>query len=268
MNATETKHATQIFRKTNTQAGRHISVTPANSTNRHLSYGRIILNDGLKSVAFHSGEKETGLIVLNGSAAVSVEGQHHDLGKFDGIYIPRDASVQVTSDGPADIAEFSAEVSARNPVQVVRYGEVAVDPSLKFTVGAASQQRQVSVILGKNVQANRLLLGFTVSDPGNWTSWPPHEHAKMLEEMYVFFDMPDPAYGIQLIYNDTEYPELVTVVRDGDAVTIPSGYHPNVSVPGHRITFLWALAAHREHEDRQYGVVNVQPAFVPKPALG
>jgi len=38
-------------------------------------------------------------------------------------------------------------------------------------------------------------------------------------------------------------------------------YHPNVSVPGHRICFLWAMAAHREVADRQFGVVNVQPGF-------
>jgi 5-deoxy-glucuronate isomerase len=123
------------------------------------------------------------------------------------------------------------------------------------------QQRHLNVVIGKNVEAGRLLLGFTISDPGNWTSWPPHEHAEMLEEMYVYFDMPAPAYGIQLVYNNTEYPELVTVVRDGDAVLMPSGYHPNVSVPGHRIAFMWAMAAHREQEYRQFGVVNVQPEF-------
>ena len=67
--------------------------------------------------------------------------------------------------------------------------------------------------------------------------------------------------AFQLVYNQTEYPELVTVVRDGDAVLMPSGYHPNVSVPGHRIAFLWAMAAHREVEDRQFGVVNIQPGF-------
>jgi 5-deoxy-glucuronate isomerase len=88
----------------------------------------------------------------------------------------------------------------------------------------------------------------------------------MLEEIYVFFEMPAPAYGIQLVYNDKQCPELVTVVREGDAVLMPSGYHPNVSVPGHRIAFLWALAAHREVEDRQYGVVNVQPEFKPPAA--
>jgi 5-deoxy-glucuronate isomerase len=83
----------------------------------------------------------------------------------------------------------------------------------------------------------------------------------MLEELYVYFEMPAPAFGIQLVYKNTEYPELVTVVRDGDAVLMPAGYHPNVSVPGHRIAFLWAMAAHREVEDRQFGVVNVQPGF-------
>ena len=55
----------------------------------------------------------------------------------------------------------------------------------------------------------------------------------------------------------------MTVVREGDAVLMPNGYHPNVSVPGHRIAFLWAMAAHREVEDSQYGVVNVQAEFKP-----
>jgi hypothetical protein len=34
-----------------------------------------------------------------------------------------------------------------------------------------------------------------------------------------------------------------------------------VAVPGHRIAFLWAMAAHTEVADRQFGVVNVQPGF-------
>jgi 5-deoxy-glucuronate isomerase len=42
---------------------------------------------------------------------------------------------------------------------------------------------------------------------------------------------------------------------------MPGGFHPNVSVPGYRLSFLWAMAAHREKEDRQFGVVNVQRGF-------
>jgi 5-deoxy-glucuronate isomerase len=250
-----------IFRKTNTQMGRNISVTPANSTNRHLAYGRILLKDSERSVSFANGDRETGLVVLSGAATVIVDGKSFNLGQYDSIYIPRDSSVEVRTDNQVDIAEFSSEVEGHYPLKLVPYSEVAKDPTLKFTPGTPGQKREVNIVLGKNVDAGRLLVGFTVSDPGNWTSWPPHEHAVMLEEMYVYFDMPEPAFGIQMVYNDTEYPELVTVVRDGDAVLMPSGYHPNVSVPGHPISFLWAMAAHREKEDRQFGVVNVQPAF-------
>lgn len=250
-----------VFRHTNDHLGRHISVTPANSTNRHLSYGRIILNSQQNQALFSTLARETGLIVLAGSAVIEVDRQRFEFGQYDAIYIPRDSAVQVTTESSVDIAEFSAEVLERYPLQAVRYSAVSQDPTLHFTAGVPGQQRHITVHFGKNVQAGRLMAGFTVSEPGNWTSWPPHEHAAILEEMYVYFDMPAPAFGIQLVYNKTEYPELVTVVRDGDAVLMPSGYHPNVSVPGHRITFLWAMAAHRERDDRQYGVVNVQPDF-------
>jgi len=250
-----------VFRKTDGQVGRHICVTPENSTNRHLCYGRIILNEEVRTASFDTGNRETGFIVLSGAASVEVDGRKFDLTQYDGIYIPRDASVRVYTETRVDIAEFSSDVTGRYPLRIVPYAEISKDPSLRFATGAPTQQRNISIVLGKNVEAGRLVAGFTVSEPGNWTSWPPHEHAAMLEEMYVYFDMPEPAFGIQLVYNDTQYPELVTVVREGDAVLMPSGYHPNVSVPGHRITFLWAMAAQREKDDRQFGVVNVQPGF-------
>jgi 5-deoxy-glucuronate isomerase len=252
---------TMIFRRTNAHAGRHISVTPANSTNRHLCYARIILNSQTPAASFDSGNHETGLIVLNGAAEVKANGESHHLGRFDSIYLPRKSHIEVSTSSHADLAEFSAEVSGDNPVQVVRYEDVSANPALSFQTGTAGQHRTVNITLGKNVSAHRLLAGFTISDPGNWTSWPPHEHAELLEEMYVYFDMPEPAFAIQLVYNSLESPEVVTIVRDGDAVLMPSGYHPNVSVPGHRIAFLWAMAAHREVEGRQFGVVNVQPGF-------
>ena len=256
--ATEDK---MVFRKTNAHLGRHVSVSPGNSSMRHLAYGRILLNSAKSTESFSTGDRETGLICLSGQAVVAVDQQDIAVGQYDAIYIPRDSSVSVTTDTGVDIAEFSADVANRYPLQVVRSAEIAKDPGLKFSTGGPGCTRHLNMLLAKNIVAGRLIAGFTQADPGNWTSWPPHEHAAMLEEMYVYFNMPDPAYGIQLVYNNTEYPELVTVVRDGDAVLMPNGYHPNVSVPGHRICFLWAMAAHREVADRQFGVVNVQPGF-------
>jgi 5-deoxy-glucuronate isomerase len=250
-----------VFRKTNTQLGRHISVSPANSTMRHLAYGRIILNASVPQVAFSSGGHETALVCLSGAAEVTVGTQKFQLGQYDAIYTPRDSHIEVKTKSHLDIAEFYSDVEHDYPVQFISYQQTSKDPTLRFNTGGPANTRDLNILIGKNVNAGRLLVGFTFSEPGNWTSWPPHEHAKMLEEMYVYFDMPEPAYGLQLVYNNTEYPELVTAVRDGDVVLMPSGYHPNISVPGHRIAFLWAMAAHREVEDRQFGVVNIQPGF-------
>ena len=250
-----------IFRKTNGRKGRHLAVTPRNSSMRHLSYGRIILDTSPSSVSFNNDDQETALICLAGRAVVTAAGQQVEMARFDGMYIPRGSSVDVSASSFVDLAEFSSDVAGTYPLKVVRFADVTKDPGLKFVTGGPGSSRDLTMLIAKNVEAGRLVAGFTYSDPGNWTSWPPHEHAKMLEELYVYFDMPEPAYGVQLVYNDTEYPELVTVVRDGDAVLMPSGYHPNVSVPGHRIAFLWAMAAHREKEDRQFGVVNIQPGF-------
>ena len=250
-----------IFRKTNAHTGRYSCITPANSSMRHLAYSRIVLNSAKASESFSNGDRETGLICLSGEVIVSVDGKDITLGQRDAIYIPRDSSVKISTRSSADLAEFSCDVANHYPLQVVRASEIARDSGLHFTTGNPGCTRHLQMLLAENIQAGRLIAGITQADPGNWTSWPPHEHAAMLEEIYVYFDMPEPAFGIQLVYNDTQHPELVTVVRDGDAVLIPSGYHPNVSVPGHRICFLWAMAAHREVEDRQFGVVNVQPGF-------
>jgi 5-deoxy-glucuronate isomerase len=167
----------------------------------------------------------------------------------------------VKTGSSVDLAEFSAAVDNDYPLQVVRYDELKNDKTLHLTLGGGTATRQLTIMLGGNIQAGRLIIGLVVSEPGNWTSWPPHEHAALLEEIYVYTDMPAPAFGVQFVYTNPHEPELLTVVREGDAVLIPRGYHPNVAAPGHRMAFLWAMAAHREKQDRQYGVVNVQPEF-------
>lgn len=250
-----------VFRKTNAHRGRRVVVTPANSTMKHLCYARILLDQQTAEVQFENGNQEAGLICLSGEVTVSADGRDFTLQRYDAAYIPRDSSIKLATASNADIAEFSAEVSERYPLQIVRYADVKRDTSLHFTAGGPSTTRNLNILIGKNVQAGRVVAGFTVSEPGNWTSWPPHEHAAMLEEMYVYIEMPAPGFGFQFVYTDTAEPELATIVREGDAVLMPRGFHPNVAAPGHRIGFLWAMAAHREKQDRQFGVVNVQPGF-------
>ncbi|HKA21782.1 MAG TPA: 5-deoxy-glucuronate isomerase [Blastocatellia bacterium] len=251
-----------VVRNTNGKRGRTRSVSPEETAARHLHYGRIILEAADAPVCFSTGEHETCLIGLKGNASVNVEGKSFNLAQYDSLYIPRDTEVKVSAGADAcDVAEISAPVTNRYPLQLVRFADVQRDGTLHFKAGGATAEREVNILIGKNVEAGRLLAGVTFSKPGNWTSWPPHEHAAMLEEAYLYVDMPAPAWGIQLVYTDPAQPELVAVVREGDCVLMPKGYHPNVAAPGGAINFLWMMAANREGEDRQFGVVNVQPEY-------
>ena len=254
---------TCIVRNTAARKGRTQAIAPGTTTaSRHLHYGRVILDADDTPLAIETGTRETALICLKGTATATVDGDSYALDRYDAVYVPRDAEVTITAgSGGCDLAEISAPVTKRHPVQHVRFTEVQQNDGLHFAAGGPASKRDLNVLIGKNVQAGRIMAGVTFSEHGNWTSWPPHEHAAMLEEAYLYIDMPAPAFGIQLVYTNPREPELATIVREGDVVMMPQGYHPNVAAPGGSINFLWMMAAVREVEDRQYGVVNVQPEF-------
>jgi 5-deoxy-glucuronate isomerase len=247
--------------KTHEGKGRRTAVAPGTTAARYLHYGRITLAAGEPPLKFNNNEHEVGLICLNGKATVRADGETFDLDRYDAVYVPRDSEIEVATTEGCDLAEVSAPVEKRYPLKFVSYKEVRQNPKLHLIAGKPPAERDLNVLIGANVEAGRIMAGVTFSTPGNWTSWPPHEHSKLLEEAYLFIDMPSPSFGVQFVYTDPQRPELVQVVREGDCVLMPQGYHPNVAAPGGQINFLWMMAAIREGEDRLYGVVNVQPEY-------
>jgi 5-deoxy-glucuronate isomerase len=265
-----------FFSGTASRLGRHLAVSPANSPLEYLHYGRIRLtahgrDSSEAQVRFESGRRETGLICMRGACRLIVAPRDAglsdsapepiEIGLHDAVYVPRGWVVEVSTDSEVDLVECGAEVTGDYPLQVIRYADVKQTPSLKFTAGGETSRRDLNIVIGNNVKAGRIVAGFTRSAPGHWTSWPPHEHAAILEEAYVYFDMPPPAFGVQLVYGSTPEQEFAQIVRDGDAVVMPAGYHPNVAAPGHAINFIWMMAARTEVADRLFGVVNIEPGF-------
>ena len=249
--------------KTHEGKGRRTAVAPGATAARYLHYGRITLAAGDAPIAFNSNDHEIGLICLKGKATVKAGGEQFSLDQYDAVYVSRDSEIEVGPNGPdgCDLAEVSAPVAKHYPTKFVSYKDVRQNPKLHLIAGKPPAERDLNVLIGANVEAGRIMAGVTFSTPGNWTSWPPHEHSKLLEEAYLFIDMPSPSFGVQFVYTDPQQPELVQVVREGDCVLMPQGYHPNVAAPGGQINFLWMMAAIREGEDRLYGVVNVQPEY-------
>jgi 5-deoxy-glucuronate isomerase len=253
---------TCIVKGTHLGKGRRNGIAPGTTATRNLSYGRVTLAAGDAPLAFENGAHETGLVCLNGSGKITTGGQTFSLNRYDSLYVPRDSNIEVsTGENGFDLAEISAPVDNKYPLQFVSFDAIRENPALHFKAGAPPNERVINILLGKNIEAGRIMAGVTFSTDGNWTSFPPHEHANMLEEAYLYIDMPAPGWGIQMVYTDPQAPEIVEVVREGDVVVMPQGYHPNVAAPGGSINFLWMMAANNEKVDRQFGVVNVQPEY-------
>jgi 5-deoxy-glucuronate isomerase len=246
---------------TASERGRRVFIRPENSSMRRMSYARIRLDAVESRVEFVNEGQETGLICVKGSGVVATGGERFAMKPDDALYVPKGLDVRVETAAEIDLIECSAAVEGAYPLQFVPAESVRADAKLHFVAGTASARREINILLGTNVQAGRLVAGITRSLPGNWTSWPPHEHADMLEEIYVYVDMPAPAFGLQLVYTDEIGAAEVEVVREGDAVLLPAGYHPNVAIPGANLNFVWMMAAHREVVDRQWGVVKVDPRY-------
>ena len=194
--------STRVVRGTANQQGRNIFVHPNNSSMRELSYGRIRLDRDQRQVSFTNEGQETGLVCLRGECEVSVAGESFTLTRDDALYVPKGLPIRVQTASEVDLVECFAPVEGDYPLQFVCGDAVRKDEKLHFIAGTASAHREINILLGSNIQAGKLVVGVTRSLPGNWTSWPPHEHAAMLEEIYVFVDMPAPSFGLQLVYTD------------------------------------------------------------------
>ncbi len=253
------KHA-WLFRGTDKVDGRRRLIDSSNSGLEYLRYGRIVLRDG--GIPLATRDEEVVLLCLNGQGEVSTGGISHFLSKYDALYLPRDSEASVSSSGFFDVAEISAPVSGHYPVQLVRFADVVKDPGLAKDAGFVPYARKLHTIIGENnTEAGRLLVGVTFSKDGNWTSWPPHDHWEVKEEIYLYVDMPAPNFGLHLNYTDFEEMEMVVPVWEGDAVAIKKGYHYNVATPGTQTGFVWMMAAIREGQDRAFSTVTVQPEF-------
>lgn len=250
-----------LFRGTDRGQGRRRIIDETSSGLEHLRYGRLTLGaSGRVTVA--TGTEETAFICLRGEGAIEADGHRYRLARYDALYVPRETDCVVTAESALDLAECSAPASRRYPVQHVPFQTVLDSPGLVNRAGAAPYARTIHTVIGEaNVKAARLLAGITVSEDGNWTSWPPHDHHREKEEIYLYVDMPAPGFAVHLNYTHADQMELVTPVREGDAVAIKRGYHYNVASPGTQTRFLWMMAAVREETDRVFTTVTVQPEF-------
>jgi 5-deoxy-glucuronate isomerase len=162
----------------------------------------------------------------------------------DAAYVPPAQALELVARTDAVVAVAAAPLAdlPAGPARLIGSTEQKVR-----TAGTGNWARSIRTILGPEDDAGRLVLGETINPPGNWSSYPPHKHDRhappeevALEEVYYYRFKPEGGFGVQLIYD--EHDERAQIVRDGDVVAIPSGYHPVVAAPGYALYYLWVMA--------------------------
>lgn len=250
-----------LFRNTADKKGRNWIITPENSELEALGYARIILDQEVSSVEYENPDFEAALICLGGKGTITIGSDSFSVEPYDAIFLPPGNKGHIETDSSLDIQESTAPSDQSGDAVFIPFEEINEDEELTQMLDSPPSQRKLHRIIDDNVPAQRLLCGLDFSKEGNWTSWAPHEHTATKEEIYIYFNMPEPAFGIQLVYEDIEDPEFCGPVKNDDAVVIKRGYHPNVAIPGYQINFVWIMATLDPDMERSWGDVNTQPEF-------
>ncbi len=226
-----------------------------------MSCKRVELTEANPAYALETGANEVALVCIAGQADYT-SGQITGTARYkDFLYAPRHRRLELKTAQRAVWMEIASPSDRDTSFAHIKYSDVAQDPARHKVFGSAetSSLRDVYMFIDDQFNASRLLMGVCEGTTGAWTSWPPHEHAAEREELYVYFDM-GKSFSIQCIYEDLDTPLFCGIVRDGDMVAIPRGFHPNVSCPGGRITYLYAMAA-RVAGKRAFMALNIQAGF-------
>jgi 5-deoxy-glucuronate isomerase len=234
-----------------------LEVDPATAGWAHASL-RILDLDAGAAQRFDTGDDETLVLPLSGACTVSCEGERFELaGRHnvfteisDFAYVPRDATVTVTSAEGGRFALPAARAQRRLPP---RYAPAAAVPVELRGAGQCSRQ-VVNFCTPEAFEADSLIACEVLTPAGNWSSYPPHKHDEdrpgqetVLEEIYYFVVADGPAgpgIAYQRVYGTGDRPiDVLAEVRSGDVVLIPHGWHgPSMAVPGYDLYYLNVMA--------------------------
>jgi len=222
-----------------------------------------------QSVEVETGESE--LLVLSLSGGCTVTGRDDAFtvtgregvfsGPSDFVYVPRDASVQISSRDGGRFALPSARCARRLAMRHQPASQVPVELR-----GAGHASRQVNNFCTPDAfEADKLIACEVLTPGGNWSSYPPHKHDEQteresqLEEIYYYEVAAGPAgpgMAYQRVYgHDDADIDVLAEVRSGDVVLIPHGWHgPSMAAPGYDLYYLNVMAG--PGEERAWNITD------------
>ncbi len=234
--------------------GWHTVVSPQLGQTKQITFSLLRLEAGSEYEGQVVGE--TVAVLLSGIMDAEVDGrrwssvgQRRDVfsGKAYALYLPSNARFRIRANTFVELAFGTVPAPTGGEPTLITPDQVK-----SRSVGLFNWRRDIDDIVDSSFPARRLLVGETRNPPGNWSSYPPHKHEEenppfetQMEEVYHFRIFPPTGFAIQMIYTDDGELNEAIIVKDGDTVVIPRGYHPVGAPPGYAVYYLWILAGER-----------------------
>ncbi len=149
-----------------------------NSPLKYLSYARISLTRENPEAKILSSDRETVIMCVRGRCRAKVGSFIYELGFQDALYLPRGWSCTFETSEKVELVEGSAPSNLDRDPAISLFSEVEKHPINHRAKGDLHKGtfRDSYVHFGPDFEASSILLGLARIRPGNWSSWPPHEH--------------------------------------------------------------------------------------------
>ena len=194
---------------------------------------------------------ELNAVLVCGAVQVSINSDSFDLNKLDSFYLPAKETLRIMAMKDTAIFIGGSLYEGKGEFFTRKYDLSLPLGDIHQVHGEPPYRREVFMTVAQQDEASRLICGITIGDEGKWTSWPPHQHTKDLEEVYCFFDIPAPQSAFHYASRKEGEFECIHPVSSGDCVIVPEGYHPTCGIPGVKSCYFWVMAAHKP-ESRRY----------------
>ncbi|MBS4208873.1 5-deoxy-glucuronate isomerase [Bacillus sp. FJAT-50079] len=251
------------------QDGNILRITPESANWKYVGFEVYQLKEG-QVFEKETHDQEMAVVLLSGLANATTKLQSlNQIGKrmsvFEKtpaytVYIPNDDAIKIEALTHLEIAVCTAPGKGTYEARLISPEDVEV-----ANRGSGSMQREIHNILPENKHADSLFVIEVFTPQGNWSSFPPHKHDQdnlphetYLEETYYHKINPaDRGFAIQRVYNDDRSLDETIVVKDGQVVLVPEGYHPVSAPPGYDLYYLnvmagpirkWQFTNDKDHE--------------------
>jgi len=234
-------------------------VTPENSACKITWVYRLNLNRN-SEFNLRNEKLELNGVIIKGAVKITHHSNSFDLAKLDSFYLPANEHLLITAKEDTSIFIGGAVFNQKGKFFTRKYDLSLPLGEIHQIHGEAPYKREVFMTVAQQDLASGLICGITIGEPGKWTSWPPHQHTKDLEEVYCFFDIPKPQSAFHFASRKAGVFEYIHPVSTGDCVIVPEGYHPTCGMPGVKSCYFWVMTAHQP-ESRRYDLAVNDPNF-------